>query len=163
MAAKDPWTVLGGYIRSQRQLAQLSLRELAARTNVSNAYLSQIERGLHEPSVRVITSIADALQLSAEALLSQAGVLRQVRRRLDRHRRRHRSSDPGGQAPDRRAETSAACGLPQLRGDKKPLPHALHAGSPRSGPKSVVRFRAIPISRSASPAAATSNRSEAWG
>ena len=75
MAAKDPWEVLGGYIRSQRQIAQLSLRELAARTNVSNAYLSQIERGLHEPSVRVITSIADALQLSAEALLSQAGVL----------------------------------------------------------------------------------------
>lgn len=75
MAAKDPWEVLGGYIRSQRQLAQLSLRELAARTNISNAYLSQVERGLHEPSVRVITSIADALQLSAEALLSQAGIL----------------------------------------------------------------------------------------
>ena len=76
MPAKDPWEVLGGYIRSQRQLAQLSLRELAERTNISNAYLSQVERGLHEPSVRVITSIADALQLSAEALLSQAGILK---------------------------------------------------------------------------------------
>ena len=75
MAAKDPWEVHGGYIRSQRQLAQLSLRELAERTNISNAYLSQVERGLHEPSVRVISAIADALQLSAEALLSQAGIL----------------------------------------------------------------------------------------
>ena len=75
MPAKDPWEVLGGYIRSQRQLAQLSLRELAERTNISNAYLSQVERGLHEPSVRVISAIADALQLSANSLLSQAGIL----------------------------------------------------------------------------------------
>jgi transcriptional regulator with XRE-family HTH domain len=75
VAAKDPWEVLGGYIRSQRQLAQLSLRELAERTNISNAYLSQVERGLHEPSVRVLRSIAGALNMSAETLLAQAGLL----------------------------------------------------------------------------------------
>jgi transcriptional regulator with XRE-family HTH domain len=66
---------LGSYIRSQRELANLSLRELAARTNVSNPYLSQIERGLHEPSVRVLRAIASALNVSAESLLAHAGLL----------------------------------------------------------------------------------------
>lgn len=71
------WTAqvnaLGGFIRAQRQLANLSLREMAALTSVSNAYLSQVERGLHQPSLKVLHSIADALQLSTEQLLSQAG------------------------------------------------------------------------------------------
>lgn len=66
---------LGELIRTQRQQAELTLRELAARTNVSNPYLSQIERGLHEPSVRVLRAIAGALNLSAESLLQQAGLL----------------------------------------------------------------------------------------
>ena len=66
---------LGGFIRDQREKAQLSMRELAKRADISNPYLSQIERGLHEPSVRVITSIAGALNLSAEALLRGAGML----------------------------------------------------------------------------------------
>ena len=66
---------LGGIIRSQRKLANLSLRDLADRTKVSNPYLSQIERGLHEPSVRVLRAIAQALNISAESLLAQAGLL----------------------------------------------------------------------------------------
>jgi transcriptional regulator with XRE-family HTH domain len=64
---------LGGFIRAQRQLAKLSLREMASMTSVSNAYLSQVERGLHQPSLKVLHSIADALQLSTEQLLTQAG------------------------------------------------------------------------------------------
>lgn len=64
---------LGEFIRAQRQRAQLSLRELAALTSVSNAYLSQVERGLHQPSLKVLRSIADALQLSTEQLLHRAG------------------------------------------------------------------------------------------
>jgi transcriptional regulator with XRE-family HTH domain len=75
----DAWKAhfesLGEFIRSQRRLANLSLRELADRTHVSNPYLSQIERGLHEPSVRVLKAIADALNVSAETLLAQAGLL----------------------------------------------------------------------------------------
>lgn len=66
---------LGRVIREQRKLAELSLRDLAARTNVSNPYLSQLERGLHEPSVRVLKAIATALNMSAEALMVQAGLL----------------------------------------------------------------------------------------
>jgi len=66
---------LGAFIRRQRQLANLSLRQLAERTKLSNPYLSQIERGLHQPSVRVIRLISDALNVSAETLLAQAGLL----------------------------------------------------------------------------------------
>jgi len=66
---------LGEFIRTQRRLSNLSLRDLAARTQISNPYLSQIERGLHEPSVRVLKAIAAALNLSAETLLAQAGLL----------------------------------------------------------------------------------------
>ena len=74
-ADREHLRALGDFIRAQRRLAQLSLREMAARTNVSNPYLSQLERGLHEPSVRVIKSIAEALNLSAETLLVHAGLL----------------------------------------------------------------------------------------
>lgn len=67
--------ILGEYLRTQRQLANLSLRQLAAMSEVSNPYLSQIERGLHEPSVRVLKALAEALNISAETLLVQAGLL----------------------------------------------------------------------------------------
>lgn len=75
----DPWKTqleaLGSFIKAQRQVANLSLREMARMTDVSNAYLSQIERGLHQPSVRVLRSLAEALNVSAETLLARAGLL----------------------------------------------------------------------------------------
>jgi transcriptional regulator with XRE-family HTH domain len=67
--------LLGSFIRAQRQMANLSLRELSAMAEVSNPYLSQVERGLSEPSARVLKSIAQALNLSAEALFAQAGLI----------------------------------------------------------------------------------------
>ena len=74
----NPWEpqldALGEFIRAQRRQANLSLRDLAALTQLSNAYLSQLERGLHEPSVRVLRSISTALDVSVETLLSQAGL-----------------------------------------------------------------------------------------
>jgi transcriptional regulator with XRE-family HTH domain len=78
-AMKDPWQAqreaLGAFIRTQRQMANLSLRQLAELTHLSNPYLSQIERGLHQPSVRVLKQISDALNLSAETLMAQAGLI----------------------------------------------------------------------------------------
>lgn len=75
----DPWQAqreaLGTFIRSQRKMANLSLRQLAELTSLSNPYLSQVERGLHQPSVRVLKAISDALNLSAETLLAQAGLV----------------------------------------------------------------------------------------
>jgi transcriptional regulator with XRE-family HTH domain len=79
-AAENPRHMLGAFIRAQRQMANLSLRQLSALTEVSNPYLSQIERGLHEPSVRVLKSIADALDVSAETLLEQAGLIKGTER-----------------------------------------------------------------------------------
>jgi transcriptional regulator with XRE-family HTH domain len=75
----DPWQAqreaLGAFIRSQRRMANLSLRQLAELTHLSNPYLSQVERGLHQPSVRVLKAISDALNVSAETLLAQAGLI----------------------------------------------------------------------------------------
>ena len=75
----DSWQAqreaLGSFIRTQRQMANLSLRQLADLTNLSNPYLSQVERGLHEPSVRVLKAISGALNVSAETLLAQAGLV----------------------------------------------------------------------------------------
>jgi transcriptional regulator with XRE-family HTH domain len=72
----DPWkeqmVALGGFIRGRRAVAGLSLRELAERTAVSNAYLSQVERGLHEPSLRVLHAIATALAVPLDLLLAHA-------------------------------------------------------------------------------------------
>ena len=66
---------IGDFIRMQRRLGQLSLRRLAELSDVSNAYLSQVERGLYTPSAQVLKNIAQALDLSAEALYSRAGLL----------------------------------------------------------------------------------------
>ncbi len=76
---QSPWEpqldVLGEYLREQRREANLSLRELAALTQLSNAYLSQLERGQHEPSVRVLRSLSAALDVSVATLLAHAGML----------------------------------------------------------------------------------------
>jgi transcriptional regulator with XRE-family HTH domain len=66
---------LGSFIRSQRKLANLTLRQLAELTSLSNPYLSELERGMHQPSVRVLKQLSDALNLSAEMLLAEAGLL----------------------------------------------------------------------------------------
>ena len=66
---------LGEQLRAQRQAAGLSLRELSERTDVSNAYLSQLERGLNEPSLSVLSAIAAALDVPLGTLLARAGLL----------------------------------------------------------------------------------------
>jgi len=75
----DPWEAqreaLGAFIREQRKRANLSLRQLAELTSLSNPYLSQVERGLHQPSVRVLKAISGALNVSAETLMAQAGLI----------------------------------------------------------------------------------------
>jgi transcriptional regulator with XRE-family HTH domain len=75
----DSWQAqreaLGAFIRTKRKMANLSLRQLAELTSLSNPYLSQVERGVHEPSVRVLKAISAALNVSAETLLAQAGLV----------------------------------------------------------------------------------------
>ena len=70
--ADDP--SLGEIIRRQRELSELSMRQFARMVGISNPYLSQIERGLREPSEKVVEAIAESLQVSADTLFEQAGL-----------------------------------------------------------------------------------------
>jgi transcriptional regulator with XRE-family HTH domain len=65
---------LGEIIRRQRELSAMSMRQFAGMVGISNPYLSQIERGLREPSEKVLDAIARNLDVSAEALYRQAGL-----------------------------------------------------------------------------------------
>jgi transcriptional regulator with XRE-family HTH domain len=73
--ASDPWAELGEFIRQQRGNARLSLRRLSELAGISNPYLSQIERGLRQPSAQILQQIAKALRISAETLYVRAGIL----------------------------------------------------------------------------------------
>ncbi|MEO7371223.1 MAG: helix-turn-helix transcriptional regulator [Ilumatobacteraceae bacterium] len=66
---------VGDLIKSQREVARMSVRRLAELAGVSNPYLSQIERGLRKPSADILQQIAKALQISAESLYERAGFL----------------------------------------------------------------------------------------
>jgi transcriptional regulator with XRE-family HTH domain len=66
---------LGGYLREQREAAQLSLRQAAKAAGISNPYLSQIERGLRRPSAEILQQLAKGLRISAEQLYVRAGIL----------------------------------------------------------------------------------------
>jgi transcriptional regulator with XRE-family HTH domain len=65
---------LGEFIRRQRELSEMSMREFARVAGISNPYLSQIERGLRAPSEQVMQAIADTLKVSADTLYEHAGV-----------------------------------------------------------------------------------------
>ena len=71
----DPYVNLGEFIKRQRELAQLSIRQLADMCGVSNPYLSQIERGMRMPSSMILQSLAKGLRMSAETLYAQAGII----------------------------------------------------------------------------------------
>jgi transcriptional regulator with XRE-family HTH domain len=104
---------LGAYIRQQRQRANLSLRQLADLTSLSNPYLSQVERGLHQPSIRALRAISDALNLSAETLLAQAGLIDAI---ADRGAAGQASGEDAAQVPDTERAISAD---PRLSEDQK--------------------------------------------
>lgn len=66
---------VGAFIRSQRERAKMSVRKLAELAEVSNPYLSQIERGLRKPSAEILQQVASALRISVETLYVRAGIL----------------------------------------------------------------------------------------
>ena len=113
----DPWKTqveaFGRYLKAQRTVSDLSLRELARLTNLSNAYLSQLERGLHEPSLRVMRQLAEALGIPLETLLEQTGW--SASGDAGEGGQRHRGRDPRRPAAQRRPEGGAARRLRELR------------------------------------------------
>jgi transcriptional regulator with XRE-family HTH domain len=106
--------VLGAFIREQRKKANLSLRQLAELTSLSNPYLSQVERGLHQPSVRVLKAISDALNLSAESLMAQAGLIDAI-------------AGTDQENPDQAASGRAASGQVSLAAKVPPTEDAIRA------------------------------------
>jgi transcriptional regulator with XRE-family HTH domain len=138
------YDAFGAYVRSQRQLAQLTLRQAAELARISNPYLSQIEHGLALPSIAVLSALADALSVSAETmLLRAAGIARQ-------------------DSPERSSQTEDSIRQdPRLNLSQK---HALLAvlasfvGSPseeaQAEPVQVATSRHTPPRKSARPAAA---------
>jgi len=70
----DPLDV-GAFIRLQRERAEMSIRKLAELADVSNPYLSQVERGLRNPSADILQQVANALRISVESLYVRAGIL----------------------------------------------------------------------------------------
>jgi transcriptional regulator with XRE-family HTH domain len=71
----DRFKELGEFIRGQREVASMSVRRLAELADVSNPYLSQIERGLRRPSAEILQQLANALKISVETLYVRAGFL----------------------------------------------------------------------------------------
>jgi transcriptional regulator with XRE-family HTH domain len=59
---------VGQRIRDLRRSRKLSLETIAARTDLSIGFLSQIERGLSSPSLRVLATIADVLGIGIAGL-----------------------------------------------------------------------------------------------
>jgi transcriptional regulator with XRE-family HTH domain len=116
---------LGAFIRLQRQLAHMSLRELAALTSVSNAYLSQIERGLHQPSLRVLRSIAQALSIAPEELLRRANFLSAS----------GGADDAGAAGPDTGQAGGADTGRQAARHDAGPDTETAIAADPKLTPR----------------------------
>ena len=73
-STSDPFGV-GAFIRQRREMAEMSVRRLAELADVSNPYLSQIERGLRKPSAEILQQVAHALKISVETLYVKAGIL----------------------------------------------------------------------------------------
>jgi transcriptional regulator with XRE-family HTH domain len=106
---------LGAFIRQQRKQANLSLRQLAELSSLSNPYLSQVERGLHQPSVRALKAISDALNLSAETLLAEAGLIDAMAGGI----RRETPDDLGAAAPAALSTEDAIRADQRLNDDQK--------------------------------------------
>jgi transcriptional regulator with XRE-family HTH domain len=137
----DPWEaqreVLGAFIKEQRKRANLSLRQLAELTSLSNPYLSQVERGLHQPSVRVLKALSGALNVSAETLLAQAGLIDAM--------------VPSGVKGDEEAQTAA--------GGERPIPGTEEAilADPRLGHEQKAALIAVYRSMLGPPNSAITN------
>lgn len=155
----DRWRDLGGFIRAQRELRDLSVRQLAELSRVSNPYLSQLERGMYRPSVDVLRNLAGALRISAATMLAEAGLVQEstgqkpdveTAVRLDTHLntaqkeallgvyRGFRSMSVPPPAPKRKARpaSSAPASAPPAAGDQAPrkAPRSRSPRVPRANP-----------------------------
>ncbi|MDN5704089.1 MAG: helix-turn-helix domain-containing protein, partial [Yaniella sp.] len=64
--------VVGEQLRVERQAQEKRLTDVAERSGVSQQYLSEVERGVKEPSSEILHAISGALDLEIPDLARQA-------------------------------------------------------------------------------------------
>jgi transcriptional regulator with XRE-family HTH domain len=62
---------LGDQLRQERQAREERLVDVAERAGVSTQYLSEVERGLKDPSSEMLQAIAGALDLTVRQLVTR--------------------------------------------------------------------------------------------
>jgi len=73
--SEEQLRAFGEFVRAQRQLAQVSQRNLARMSGVSDSYLSQLERGNYRPSPQVVKALATAFGLEPKQLYTMLGFM----------------------------------------------------------------------------------------
>jgi transcriptional regulator with XRE-family HTH domain len=71
----DMLRAFGEFVRAQRELAQVSQRNLARMAGMSDSYLSQLERGNYRPSPQVVKALAQAFGLEPKQLYMMLGFI----------------------------------------------------------------------------------------
>jgi transcriptional regulator with XRE-family HTH domain len=67
---------LGDRLKEAREMIPLTLREVEEATNISNAYLSQLENGkIRKPSASVLYKLASVYNVPLDSLLGAAGII----------------------------------------------------------------------------------------
>lgn len=86
LPARKDWsavdTLFGARIRHRRKSLGMSLKELAEGAGISISLLSQIERGISSPSLRVLAGLADALNLALGSLFDDGTFLPPVNEKI---------------------------------------------------------------------------------
>lgn len=69
----DVVQLLGVNVRRHRKLKGLSQERLALDAGMERSYVSDLERGMRNPSVRALGRLADALSIEPSVLLDREG------------------------------------------------------------------------------------------
>jgi transcriptional regulator with XRE-family HTH domain len=71
MRAEQISTVFGQVLREQRLSRQLSQEELALAADVDRTFVSQMERGIRQPTITTLMKLAGALNIQPSTLIVQ--------------------------------------------------------------------------------------------
>ena len=69
MRAEQISTVFGQVLREQRLSRQLSQEELALAADVDRTFVSQMERGIRQPTITTLMKLAGALNIQPSTLI----------------------------------------------------------------------------------------------
>jgi transcriptional regulator with XRE-family HTH domain len=96
----------GEYLKGLREKQRLSLREAEAESDVSNAYIAQLERGDRPPpSAEILRKLAPAYRVTVRELLEKAGYLEEPEMKAPEEELVERAFRYAVEDPDFRAGT----------------------------------------------------------